>query len=729
MCSVIKPLVLSTLALWGALCCVAPSAALATASSDAAATRFLPSSSQTAIWMTTPAPMDGTEVEFPSNSVVYQRVKHRLPPKSFFDAHWYTGIIIIVLVVLAAYIVLALWVCHHFEYAEQRKAKKVVKHAYVTNGFFDLDRARRQRIVERQRAPPLTVSATSPLTESLTILSYVIVFSLYFAGFAVMVLAVVHRRRAVRPANSEEACAMTSMMSNASPARAEETSKATPTAARGSLQMSDLTVYRLRKLQNCVESDQDDGEQNAQGVRGETATAEAVSVLGRTPLRLCAHRCGETSSGGSSSADTKRRLSDSVDSTALAALKMSAVAKLLPLGDQELTAAADEKSDMSLTRKMKADPVRAMRSLSLSPAASWRPCAASDACATVQAPRRHRGGHRRRERCSDGRGSCGDVTAITAAAHVADTATWFAPSSGSSTSLSSESSSASTTGNGAAANTATAAVAAKTRPSTSPVLVTYVPLRQVRSSPTPVLPGYPSILDTGLEYETDAEVDAADVFVAVKAAPMPLDPRSPMTMNAADTAAAAPVNSHGSSVLLALADAERGVSRASQQTPADDASGMHYHDMRHRNSSDDTYNHPQRQKSRLGDSTTEAAKAVALNAARPSWRVCYRGYDALSPVQAVLACIEGAIIECSGSADAGAVQEVRCSSCAFDVLRCGSLAESNSTRAERDYHIRSGNEREEDGGSQPPSTQIRAFSAVLCSMGSGTATTHTASVQ
>ncbi|AYU76363.1 hypothetical protein LdCL_080011100 [Leishmania donovani] len=78
----------------------------------------------------------------------------------------------------------------------------------------------------------------------------------------------------------------------------------------------------------------------------------------------------------------------------------------------------------------------------------------------------------------------------------------------------------------------------------------------------------------------------------------------------------------------------------------------------------------------------------------------------------------------SGSADAGAVQEVRCSSCAFDVLRCGSLAESNSTRAERDYHIRSVNEREEDGGSQPPSTQIRAFSAVLCSMGSGTATTH-----
>nr|VDZ42325.1 hypothetical_protein_conserved [Leishmania donovani] len=101
--------------------------------------------------MTTPAPTDGTEVEFPSNSVVYQRVKHRLPPKSFFDAHWYTGIIIIVLVVLAAYIVLALWVCHHFEYAEQRKAKKVVKHAYVTNGFFDLDRGKTGLRTQRDR--------------------------------------------------------------------------------------------------------------------------------------------------------------------------------------------------------------------------------------------------------------------------------------------------------------------------------------------------------------------------------------------------------------------------------------------------------------------------------------------------------------------------------------------------------------------------------------------------
>ncbi|CAG9569357.1 hypothetical protein LMJF_08_0590 [Leishmania major strain Friedlin] len=443
-------------------------------------------------------------------------------------------------------------------------------------------RAHRQRIVERQRAPPLAVSTTSPLTESLAILSYVIVFSLYFAGFAIMVLAVVHHRRAVRrgraprkplhpppaslvAARSEAAYTMTGMQSDASPARGEETSKATPTAARGSLQMSDLTVYRLMKLQNCMESDEDDGENSAQGVRGETTTAEAVSVLGRTPLRLCAHRCGETSSGGSSGADTKQRLSDWVDNTALAVLKMPTAAKLLPLGDQEPAAAADENSDVSLTRKMKADPVHAMRSLSLSPAASWSPCAASDACATLQAPRRRRGGHHRRERCSDGRGSCGNVNAITAAAHVADTTTWFAPSSESSTYLSSESSSASPAGNRAAANTSTAAVAAKTCPSTSPVLVPYVRLCQVHSSPTPVLPGWPSILDMGLEYETDAEVDAADVFVAMKTAPVPLDPRSPGTMHAAATAAAAPANSHGSSALLALADAERSVSRASRQ--------------------------------------------------------------------------------------------------------------------------------------------------------------------
>lgn len=80
----------------------------------------------------------------------------------------------------------------------------------------------------------------------------------------------------------------------------------------------------------------------------------------------------------------------------------------------------------------------------------------------------------------------------------------------------------------------------KTCPSTSPVFMPYVPLCHVPSSPTPVLPGYPSILDTGLEYETDAEVDAADVFAAMKAAPMPPNPRSTGTMNAVATAAAAP---------------------------------------------------------------------------------------------------------------------------------------------------------------------------------------------
>lgn len=268
----------------------------------------------------------------------------------------------------------------------------------------------RQRLVERGRGPPLTLSATSSLTQSLTILSYIIVFSLYFSGFAVMVLAVVHRRRAVRrartqrkqlspppafliAANSEEAYAMTGMASNASSARDEETSRLTPTVAWGSLQKGDVAVYRLVQLQNCIESDQDDGEQSEQGVRGEPATEEAVSVFDKTRLWLRARRCGETSSGGGSSgADRKRKLSDSVDNTASAALKMSAVARLLPLRDQELAAAADEKSDVPLTRKMKTDPVRAMRSLSLPSEPSWRPCAASDPCATVQ---RHRLGRRR----------------------------------------------------------------------------------------------------------------------------------------------------------------------------------------------------------------------------------------------------------------------------------------------------------------------------------------------
>ncbi|CBZ24093.1 hypothetical protein, unknown function [Leishmania mexicana MHOM/GT/2001/U1103] len=113
--------------------------------------------------MTTPAPTDGTEVEFPSNSVVYQRAKHSLPSKSFFNTHWYTGIIIIVLVVATAYILLALWVCHHFEYSEQRKAKKVVEHAYVTSGFFDLDRSKQGFLAQRRRRSSSGESRTTVL--------------------------------------------------------------------------------------------------------------------------------------------------------------------------------------------------------------------------------------------------------------------------------------------------------------------------------------------------------------------------------------------------------------------------------------------------------------------------------------------------------------------------------------------------------------------------------------
>lgn len=163
--------------------------------------------------------------------------------------------------------------------------------------------------------------------------------------------------------------------------------------------------------------------------------------------------------------------------------------------------------------------------------------------------------------------------------------------------------------------------------------------------------------------------------------------------------------------------------------------------------------------------------AAALSNAPPSWRVCYRGYDALSPVQAVLVCIEDAIVvcvvcgaSCEGNMNptpfttgrsrlrrkspAAPLQE-RHKRCAYMLLalkhthnrqrgggrcdaalarsmsfRCGSLAESNSTRAERDHHIRSGGEREEDGSCERLPRRSVPFGAVVCSMGSSTATMH-----
>ncbi|GET86190.1 hypothetical protein, unknown function [Leishmania tarentolae] len=139
--------------------------------------------------------------------------------------------------------------------------------------------ARRSQIGDLQRAPPLAVSATSSLTEFLTILSYVIVFSLYLFGFVVLVLAMVHRWRAVRrvrmqrkqlcpspafpvAAGSDEAYSITGMKSEASSAQAVETPKKATTGDRRSLQISDLTVYRLMKLQSCMESDLDNEEQS-----------------------------------------------------------------------------------------------------------------------------------------------------------------------------------------------------------------------------------------------------------------------------------------------------------------------------------------------------------------------------------------------------------------------------------------------------------------------------------
>ncbi|KAG5511313.1 hypothetical protein GH5_07562 [Leishmania sp. Ghana 2012 LV757] len=152
----VAPLDLCAFALCGAFSHATPSAAFSAASS----------SSHTEIWMTTPAPAMGSDVEFPCSSIAYQREQHDLPPPAFFNTHWYVGIIIIVLVVLAAYILLALWVRHHFQYSAQRTAKTTVKQAYVTNGFFDLDRyigrdARGSLVHRRHRSTGRGGSGTS----------------------------------------------------------------------------------------------------------------------------------------------------------------------------------------------------------------------------------------------------------------------------------------------------------------------------------------------------------------------------------------------------------------------------------------------------------------------------------------------------------------------------------------------------------------------------------------
>ena len=92
------------------------------------------------VWMTTSAPTIGFDFVYPNNSISYVRHNYTLPPETFFIQHWYVGIIIIVVVVGGAYILLGMWVCYHFEYCDQRKAKKVVAESYVTKGYFDIDR-------------------------------------------------------------------------------------------------------------------------------------------------------------------------------------------------------------------------------------------------------------------------------------------------------------------------------------------------------------------------------------------------------------------------------------------------------------------------------------------------------------------------------------------------------------------------------------------------------------
>ncbi|KAG5485786.1 hypothetical protein LSCM1_07198 [Leishmania martiniquensis] len=123
------------------------------ASSAALGGASAPSSAE--IWMTTP-PLAVGDVEFPTNSVVYERQVYELPPRSFLDTNWYLGIILVALLVLVAYILLALWVCHRFQYLDQRKARKVVGQAYLASGFFELDRcidggARGSARVQRSR--------------------------------------------------------------------------------------------------------------------------------------------------------------------------------------------------------------------------------------------------------------------------------------------------------------------------------------------------------------------------------------------------------------------------------------------------------------------------------------------------------------------------------------------------------------------------------------------------
>lgn len=77
-------------------------------------------------------------VQYPPGTVQYTRVPRTEVEVPFFTRCWYVGIILIVVAAALLYTVLCLWICCHFKYGEQRKAKKVVQKEYETNGFFDV---------------------------------------------------------------------------------------------------------------------------------------------------------------------------------------------------------------------------------------------------------------------------------------------------------------------------------------------------------------------------------------------------------------------------------------------------------------------------------------------------------------------------------------------------------------------------------------------------------------
>ncbi|KAG5506919.1 hypothetical protein JIQ42_07638 [Leishmania sp. Namibia] len=372
----------------------------------------------------------------------------------------------------------------------------------------DTAQARPRRIVECQRAPPPTMEAASSFTTSLVTLSCAIVFSLYAAGFLVMMLAVAHRRRSVRraraklpsslstflmAANSEEAYAAMGTASDASATQAVPTLRIAPAGGPGSLQVSNRKVHNLADLQSCVESYANEEGESVQVFGSEAHTVEAASPVRTKSLLFGGNRSGEAGSNG---ADTKGLLA-SVDGAASAALKMLTVAQFLQLEDQDYAAVKDEASGVSVACGGQVDPARVAEPRLLPLTSPCMPCDVSCATATEGNPRCGHGGRHHRECLPGSRRGSGSATPVAAAAHVAGTATWSAPSSESSMYHSSELSSALLPDTADAA-TAAAVVAANARSSTSHLLLRYVPLSPARTNLTPC----PTTVPVDPEYVT-----------------------------------------------------------------------------------------------------------------------------------------------------------------------------------------------------------------------------------